>query len=38
MKMREFHQALSKIWPDVCLPSESYKPVRVYQGRIEGVD
>lgn len=38
MKMREFHQLLSKIWADVCLLSEDYKLVRVYQNRIEGVN
>jgi predicted nuclease of predicted toxin-antitoxin system len=38
MKMREFHQLLSKIWTDVCLLSEDYKLVRVYQNRIEGVE
>jgi hypothetical protein len=38
MKMREFHQALSKVWADVCLLSEDYKLVRVYQNRIEGLD
>ena len=38
MKMREFHQTLSKIWVDVCVLSENYKLVRVYQDRIEGVD
>jgi predicted nuclease of predicted toxin-antitoxin system len=38
MKMREFHQALSKVWADVCLLSEDYKLVRVYQDRIEGLD
>jgi len=38
MKMREFHQLLSKIWIGVCLLSEDYKLVRVYQNRIEGVN
>lgn len=38
MKMREFHQTLSKIWFDVCVLSETYKLVRVYQHRIEGID
>lgn len=38
LKMHEFHQLLSKIWTDVCLLSEDYKLVRVYQNRIEGVD
>lgn len=38
MKMKEFHQTLSKIWLDVCSLSEVYKLVRVYQDRIEGID
>jgi len=36
--MGEFHQLLAKIWIDVCLLSEDYKLVRVYQNRIEGVE
>lgn len=38
MKMREFHQTLSKVWTEVCFLSEDYKLLRVYQNRIEGVD
>ncbi len=38
MKMREFHQKISKIWNDVCSLSENYKLVRIYQDRIEGID
>ncbi len=38
MKMREFHQALSKIWLETCALSAGYKLVRVYQDRIEGID
>lgn len=38
LKMREFHQALSKIWLETCALSEDYKLVRVYQDRIEGID
>jgi predicted nuclease of predicted toxin-antitoxin system len=37
MKIREFHQTLSKIWADACTVSENYKLVRVYQDRIEGI-
>jgi len=37
MKMREFHQTLSKVWAEVCVLSKNYKLVRVYQDRIEGV-
>jgi predicted nuclease of predicted toxin-antitoxin system len=38
MKMRDFHQALTKIWPEVCKLSESYRLLRVYPDKIEGVD
>lgn len=38
MKMREFHQKLSALWPDVCELSQRYKLVRVYQDRLEGID
>jgi len=38
MKMREFHQTLTNVWTEVCLLSESYKLVRVYQDKIEGID
>ena len=38
MKMRDFHQAVSKIWPEVCGISQDYKLVRVYRDRIEGID
>ena len=37
MKMAEFHQALSKIWQEVCEMSEKYKLVIVYRDRIEGI-
>jgi predicted nuclease of predicted toxin-antitoxin system len=38
MKMREFHATLTKIWPEVCRLSESYKLLRVYADKIEGLD
>ena len=38
MKMREFHQLLSRIWSDVCTMSEEYKLIRVYSNKIEGID
>ncbi|NOT84372.1 MAG: DUF5615 family PIN-like protein [Methylococcaceae bacterium] len=38
MKMREFHQTLTKTWVEICALSEAYKLVRVYQDRIEGID
>ncbi len=38
LKMRDFHQTLSKVWTDVCLLSEDYKLVRLYLDRIEGVN
>lgn len=37
MKMREFHQHLSQLWDQVCLLSETYKLVQVYNDRVEGV-
>ena len=38
MKMKEFHQLLSRIWSDVCIMSEEYKLIRVYSNKIEGID
>ena len=38
MKMREFHQNLSRIWTEICSVSDEYKLVQVYQDRIEGID
>ncbi|MCX7087040.1 MAG: DUF5615 family PIN-like protein [Methylococcales bacterium] len=38
MKMRDFHATLTKIWPEVCSLSESYKLLRVYADKIEGFD
>lgn len=38
MRMREFHQTLSKVWNDVCQTSQTYKLVRVYANSIEGID
>lgn len=38
MKMRAFHQNISKIWDDVRLLSENYKLINVLHGRIEGID
>ncbi|MDM8564801.1 DUF5615 family PIN-like protein [Candidatus Halobeggiatoa sp. HSG11] len=38
MKMRQFHQQISKIWDDVCLMSEKFKLIRVYANKIEGID
>lgn len=35
MKMRVFHQHLSGVWKQVCLLSEEYKLVRVYNDSIE---
>ncbi|QTR49938.1 DUF5615 family PIN-like protein [Candidatus Thiothrix anitrata] len=37
MKMRDFHQHLSQLWDQVCLLSDTYKLVQVYNDRIEGV-
>jgi predicted nuclease of predicted toxin-antitoxin system len=38
MKMREFHQAISRVWCDVTSLSKSHKLVQVYKDRIEGID
>jgi len=35
MKIREFHQNISKIWKEVCDLSKEYKLVRVYRDRLE---
>lgn len=37
MKMRDFHHHLSQLWDQICLLSESYKLVQVYNDRIEGL-
>lgn len=37
MKMRAFHEHLSQLWEQVCLLSENYKLVQVYNNRIEGL-
>ncbi|BAP55654.1 hypothetical protein THII_1357 [Thioploca ingrica] len=38
LKMRDFHQILSTLWPDICELSRQYKLVQVYQDRLEGID
>ncbi len=38
MKIKEFHQLISRIWQDVCTMSESFKLIRVYSNKIEGID
>jgi predicted nuclease of predicted toxin-antitoxin system len=38
MKMKEFHQLLSRIWGDVCAMSDEFKLIRVYSNTIEGID
>jgi predicted nuclease of predicted toxin-antitoxin system len=38
MKMREFHQSMSKIWSEACLLSSQYKLVRVYKERFECIE
>jgi predicted nuclease of predicted toxin-antitoxin system len=38
LKMREFHQILSALWPDVREFSRQHKLVQVYQDRLEGID
>lgn len=38
MKMRQFHQVLSKAWSSICNLSNEYKLVNVYKDHIEGID
>lgn len=38
MRMREFHEKISRIWSEVCVLSDMYKLVRVYLDRIECID
>ena len=38
MKIREFHQLITRVWDDVCAMSEDYKLIRVYSNKIEGID
>lgn len=35
MKMKEFHQTISKVWDEVCKLSEQHRLVRVFNDRIE---
>lgn len=37
MKMREFHRHLNELWDQVCMLSEEYKLVQVYNDRVEGL-
>ncbi len=38
MKMKEFHQVITRIWDDVLVMSDEYKLVRVFKDKIEGID
>jgi len=38
MKMKRFHQQLSKAWNDICSLSNEFKLVNVYKDHIEGID
>ena len=38
MKIREFHQLITRVWDDVCAMSEDYKLIRVYSNKIEGIE
>ncbi|NOZ53967.1 MAG: hypothetical protein GXP08_12710 [Gammaproteobacteria bacterium] len=38
MKMKEFHQLITRIWNDICTLSESFKLIRVYSDKMEGID
>jgi len=38
LKMRDFHQRISALWPEVCELSDHYRLVQVFDDRIEGID
>ncbi len=38
MKMNELHNALDRVWNDVCELSDQNKLVRIYEHRVECVD
>ena len=35
MKLKEFHQTISKVWDEVCKLSEQHRLVRIFKDRIE---
>ena len=38
MRMREFHQTISRVWAEVCDLSNRYRLVHVFEDRLEGID
>ena len=38
LKMREFHEAISKLWPAVCELSDRCRIVHVFEDHIQGID
>lgn len=38
LRMREFHEKISTIWPMVCELSARYRLVHVFEDRIEGIE
>lgn len=38
LRMRELHTTLAKIWPDVCILSEQYKLVRIFEDNLGGIN
>ena len=38
MRMKRLHQALSKVWPEVCSLSERCRLVNVFEDRLEGIE
>ncbi len=38
MRMNAFHQAISKVWAEVCELSRRYRLVRIFLDRVEGVE
>lgn len=37
LRMREFHEKLAPLWPEICAMSERYRLVQVFEDRLEGI-
>lgn len=38
MKMKQFHEVLARLWPEVLLLSTDYKLINVFENRIEAIN
>lgn len=38
MKIKELHQFLNKIWPEITRMNKTYKLIRVFSHKLEGID